>query len=75
MSVYLANRSGAHTYDEAEREELDRDAKAMLKQFRVTIGERGKAHLLCGRFLITISQIQPRGRSPYLPYGFWKRPD
>ncbi len=56
-------------------DELDKDAKAMLKQFRVKIGVRGKAYLLCGRFLITVSEIRPRGRSPYLQYDFWRRPD
>ncbi len=56
-------------------DELDRDPKAILSQFRVIIGARGKAYLLCGRFLITVSEIQPRGRSAYLKYDVWRRPD
>jgi hypothetical protein len=63
--------------DETAKEwkDLDSDAKAILSQFHVKIGAHRKAYLLCGRFLITVSEIQPRGRSAYLKYDVWRRPD
>jgi hypothetical protein len=64
------HKPGHEEYDAA-----DAEAKALLKQLDIKPGPTGKAHFLVGPFLVTASEVQPRGKPAYWKFDIWRRPD
>jgi hypothetical protein len=64
------HRANHLKYDEAHA-----DAKGLLDRLKITLGPKGKAYFIVGSFLITASQVRPKGKAPYFAYDIWRRPD
>ena len=64
------HRANHLKYDEAHA-----DAKGLLDRLKITLGPKGKAYFIVGSFLITASQVRPKGKAPYFTYEIWRRPD